>query len=203
MIRNIVFDMGMVLMEFHPLKACRAVAPDEAAAQELLAAIFTRPEWPRTDLGTISMEELGALAMASLTDPALRALVPGIIAGMPHNVVTPIPGMAAVVADLAARGFRLYLLSNAGMVFSDHRELVPGIETFSGVIFSALEGLVKPDPAIYTRLTERFELAPEECVFIDDVAKNIQTARELGWQGYVFDGDVAAIRRYFDALPNP
>ena len=122
---------------------------------------------------------------------------------MPHNVVTPIPGMAAVVADLAARGFRLYLLSNAGTVFSDHRELVPGIETFSGVIFSALEGLVKPDPAIYTRLTDRFELAPEECVFIDDVAKNIQTARELGWQGYVFDGDVAAIRRYFDALPNP
>ncbi len=203
MIRNIVFDMGMVLMDFHPLTACRAIAPDEAGAQALMNALFKRPEWAQTDEGNITLEALGELAMESLTDRALRPLIPALLAGMPSNVLSPIPGMDAVVDALLLRGFRLYLLSNAGQRFSQHRGVIPRIEKFSGVVFSADEGLVKPDPALYQRLTERYGLLPEECVFIDDLPRNVQTAVELGWQGYPFDGDIPALVAFLDTLPNP
>ncbi len=203
MIRNIVFDMGMVLMDFHPMAACRAAAPDEEGAQQLYAAVFAHPEWAGLDDGTLTEAELARRAMARLTDERLRSLVPGLLGGMPNNVLSPIPGMKAVTEGLLARGFGVYLLSNAGLNVSLHREIVPGLEAFHGVVFSVEEQAVKPDPEIYLRLTGRYGLAPEECLFIDDLPRNVEAARTLGWQGYVFDGDVAALQRMLEGLAQP
>ena len=75
MIRNIVFDMGMVLMDYHPLAASRAVAPDEESAQKIYETLFRCPEWAMTDEGTLALEELAPVAAANLNDPALAALI--------------------------------------------------------------------------------------------------------------------------------
>lgn len=203
MIRNIVFDMGMVLMDFHPLAACRAAAPDEDGAQKLHAAVFAHPEWAGLDDGTLTEAQLAQNAMARLADTRLRALVPEVLGGMPYNVLSPIPGMKEVTDRLIARGFRVYLLSNAGLNVSEHREIVPGLDAFHGVVFSVEEKVVKPDPEIYRRLTRRYGLAARECLFIDDVPRNVEGARALGWQGQVFDGDVPALRRMLETLPAP
>lgn len=203
MIRNIVFDMGMVLMDFHPMAACRAAAPDEEGAQQLYAAVFGHPEWAGLDDGTLTEAELARRAMERLTDERLRALVPGLLGGMPDNVLSPIPGMRAVTDGLIARGFHVYLLSNAGVNVSEHREIVPGLDAFHGVVFSVEEQVVKPDPAIYERLTARYGLAAEECLFIDDLPRNVAAAQTLGWQGYVFGGDVAALQKMLDGLARP
>ncbi len=200
MIRNVVFDMGMVLMDYHPLVACRAVAPDEAGAQALNATLFSHPEWIRVDEGNIELDELGRHAKARLADPALRPLIDALLDGMPENILTPIPGMSAVVTELLAGGFRLYLLSNAGTLVSRRRAIIPHIERFSGVLFSADEKIIKPDAAIYRLLTERYGLVPDECLFIDDNPDNCATARALGWSAYRFDGDVPALRGVLDTL---
>ncbi len=200
MIRNVVFDMGMVLMDYHPLAACRAVAPDEAGAQALNAALFSHPEWIKVDEGGIELSELGRHAKARLADPALRPLIDALLDGMPENILAPIPGMGEVVESLLAGGFRLYLLSNAGTLVSRRRAIIPHIERFSGVLFSADERIIKPDAAIYRLLTERYGLVPDECLFIDDNEDNLNGARRQGWQGYRFDGDVPALRRALDAL---
>ena len=72
---------------------------------------------------------------------------------------------------------------------------MPGAEYFDGMLISAEEKLVKPDPAIYERLFSRFHLRPEECFFIDDLPANIEAARRCGMDGYCFtDGDEAALR---------
>ncbi len=102
MIRNVVFDMGMVLMDYHPLAACRAVAPDEAGAQALNAALFSHPEWIKVDEGGIELSELGRHAKARLADPALRPLIDALLDGMPENILAPIPGMGEVVESLLA-----------------------------------------------------------------------------------------------------
>ncbi len=201
MIRNIIFDMGMVLMDYHPLSACRAVAPDEAAAERLCSALFFDPDWAKLDEGTISMEALCQNTKARLADTGLEPLVPMLIDGIPENIITPLPGMDTVTAWLLASGYRLYLLSNACLAVSRKRALIPHLEQFHGVLFSAEERLVKPNPAIYRLLTERYSLRPEECLFIDDNEANVQTARNLDWQGYRFNGDIAALRELLDGLP--
>lgn len=203
MIRNLVFDMGMVLLDYHPLQACRAVAKDEAAAQQIMDALFSHPEWVGLDDDSITEAELARRAMARIPDPATSALVPALLHGMPHNVLSPIPGMAEVLDALFTRGFRIYLLSNAGWNVSQNRDMIPRIARFHGVVFSVEEKLLKPNPALYRRLTDRYGLAPAECLFIDDLPKNVEGARSVGWQAYQFNGDVAALSRFFESLPNP
>jgi putative hydrolase of the HAD superfamily len=199
-IRNIVFDMGMVLMDYHPLEACRAVAPDEASAQKLCASLFMDPEWIRLDDASLEPEELGRRAQARLDNEALRPLIPALLDGMPYNTLSPIPGMAEVVDWTLAADFRVYLLSNACRAVSEHPEIIPRLEKFHGVMFSYDEKVLKPNPVFYRRLTERFGLNPGECFFIDDNADNVEGARDAGWQAYRFDGDVPALRRELEAL---
>ena len=203
MIRNIVFDMGMVLMDYHPLAASRAAAPDEESAQKVYEALFHCPEWLMTDAGTRTMAQLEAAAIDNLDAPALRALIPPLIAGMPWNVLSPIPGAAEMVDAVLARGFGVYLLSNASEMVSNHPDVIPGIEKFHGVVISAKEKLVKPDAAIYRRLTDRFGLDPAQCLFVDDMPANVAGAQAVGWQGYVHDGDTAKLAAMLQALPNP
>ena len=200
MIRNIVFDMGMVLMDYHPLAACRAVAPDEESAQRLCDALFFHPDWALSDEGVITDEALAANAKARLADPGLRPLIDLLMAGIPQNVLSPLPGMTEIEEELLARGYRLYLLSNASLSVSLHREVVPGLERFHGVIFSADEKLVKPNPALYRLLSERFGLEPSECFFVDDNERNVEGARNAGWQGFHFTGDTAALRETLAGL---
>ena len=199
MIRNVVFDMGMVLMDFHPLEACRAVAPDDESAKKVYAALFDHPEWVRLDDGSIQEDELARHAMARLPDEPLRAVVPQVMKGMPYNILSPMPGMPELVDWVFNSGFRVYLLSNAGLMVSRNREIIPRIERFNGVVFSAEEKLMKPNAALYRVLTDRYRLKPEECLFIDDNAANTEAARQLGWQAHVYQGDLPALRRVLDA----
>jgi len=200
MIRNIVFDMGMVLMDYHPLEACRAATGNETDAQAVYAALFTHPEWVKLDDNTIEQDELGRRAQARLSDPRLRPLVPQLLNGMPWNVLTPIPAMIDTARWALDAGYGVYLLSNANLAVSRHREVVPLLDRFHGVLFSADEGLVKPNPAIYRLLTRRYRLVPEECLFIDDNTENAEAARREGWQAYRFDGNAEALRAYLEAL---
>ena len=143
---------------------------------------------------------LGRRAQALLKNAALRPLVPALLDAMPYNILTPLPGMAEVVDRVLAAGYRVYLLSNACRAVSEHREIIPRIEKFNGVMFSYDEKTLKPALAFYNRLTERFGLTPGECFFIDDVEVNVEGARKAGWQAYRFDGDVPALKRALDAL---
>lgn len=200
MIRNIVFDMGMVLMDYHPLTACREVAPDEESALKLKAALFDNPEWFRLDDGTLLLEELARRAQACLAEEELRPLIRRLAEGIPENILSPIPGMAETVDWVMEAGYRVYLLSNASLEVSRRRDMIPRIDKFDGVIFSADEKAVKPNPTLYRRLTDRFSLVPQECFFIDDNADNVQGARNLGWSAYLFDGDIPALRRALEGL---
>ena len=119
-----------------------------------------------------------------------------------HNaVMRPLAGMEQLVADLHDRGYRLYILSNAGHRFRTYEYKLPHPEYLSGILVSAEERMIKPDPRIFLRLCDKFSLKPEECLFIDDSAANVQGAESTGMTGYCFaDGDVARLRAYLDGL---
>ena len=140
MIRNIVFDMGMVLLDHDPLLPCIRHAGYEHA-QELCDAIFWHQEWGRMIDGGV-MDEQGYVpyAQARLADPQLKRLVPEILSDWYLDALYPKSGMDAVQRELLERGFRLYILSNAGFSFHKFSYKIKHIDRFSGIMVSPRNG---------------------------------------------------------------
>jgi putative hydrolase of the HAD superfamily len=95
----------------------------------------------------------------------------------------PNPSMIDLVRELRERGIRAALLTNNVREWEPlWRSKLPEVdELFEVIVDSAFVGLRKPDPAIYELTLERLGgVAPERCVFVDDLEPNCETARELG-----------------------
>ena len=107
----------------------------------------------------------------------------------------PLESMGELVRELKEMGYGIYLCSNASVRLLECYRIIPGIECFDGILFSAEVKCIKPQKEMYQHLFDRFQLKPEECFFIDDVMVNIEGARACGMDGYCFaDGDEAALR---------
>lgn len=185
MIKNIVFDMGKVLLAFEPQKYSHEVIPNADAAEAVLHELFLGPEWPMLDAGTITDEEAVKRVQSRIPQYA-----ESVIRAMEHwdDMLTPLPGMSEILAALKEKGYRLYVLSNMSMRFPgifENREI---FQYFDGYVFSSAEKIVKPDPAIYRCLLNRFRLKAEECLFIDDLPRNIEGAVGVGMSGHPFTG---------------
>lgn len=184
MIDTIVFDMGGVLVDFSAELFSKRLHIG-AEGQELLARHLLRTtDWVRLDRGTITEEEVLAHACARLPEE-LHAAVDYIVNHW-NEPISPVEGTADVARALKARGYTLYLLSNASRRQHDYWPDIPGSECFSGTLISADVHLLKPEAAIYAELFRKFALRPEQCLFIDDFPPNIEAAENAGMQGVVF-----------------
>ena len=184
MIKNILFDMGNVLIRFEPKQYVKNAGLSESDQQLLLRELYGSIDWVRLDRGTITEEEVYAHACARL--PAeLHAAAEYIIYHWNEPIV-PITGTADVVRELKARGYTLYLLSNAARRQHTYWHDIPGSECFSGTLISADVHLLKPEAAIYQALFDKFDLTASSCLFIDDFPPNIEAAENAGMQGIVF-----------------
>ena len=143
MIRNIVFDMGMVLLDHDPLLPCIRHAGRERA-QALCDGIFWHPEWMELlDGGVMDEQAYIPRAQSRFEDPEMKRLVAEILNDWYLDALYPKSGMEAVQKDLLDRGFRLYVLSNAGYSFHKFSYKIKHIDRFSGIMVSAEE---RPQP---------------------------------------------------------
>jgi putative hydrolase of the HAD superfamily len=102
---------------------------------------------------------------------------------------------------LRERGYRLAMLTNNVREWEPRwRAMLPVDELFDVVVDSAFVGLRKPDPAIYRLTCERLGVAPERCLFVDDVAVNCEAARDLGMAAVLFRSSEQAIAEMREAL---
>lgn len=184
MIRNLIFDFGKVLVDFDFIAFFRRIIPDEERLwafapvlyNDALPQALDREERPFDDI----MQEV--IERNPEYEHELRAfcrLYPDIVTG-------EVPGMRDLLTRLKAEGFRLYGLTNwCSKVHITMRQY--GIfQLLDGSIISSEEHLIKPEPAIYQRLFDKFGLKPEECLFTDDKAENIEGGKQLGMDGIVF-----------------
>lgn len=203
MIRNVVFDMGMVLMNYDPFMPClRHANGDEALANRLCDAIFNHPEWGRYIDGGLT-DDMGYLSLVEqrLTDPAERALAKEILQDWYLDGLFPDTRMRPVIQQLLDGGYHLYLLSNVGYSFQLFRYKMPFLNRFDGVLLSCEEKLRKPDTAIYNRLCQKFGLKAEECLFVDDLQRNIDGAEAAGLHGHCFaDGNIQSLLAHLQSL---
>lgn len=205
MIRNVVFDMGNVLLEYRPITACLRHAGNPSDAQAILEALFMAPEWEhKLDGCFITEAEMLEIAHHRLPTQELRELCTRVFEDFHEDALTPMAGMDKIIEELHERGFRLFLLSNVGERFYSYKHKLPRGDLFDGMLLSGEEKLLKPDPAIYHRILEKFSLQAQECLFVDDWQVNVDAAISTGMAGYVFLGsEREALSAYLDGLEDP
>lgn len=198
MIKNIVFDMGKVLIRFDPdLFMDRVgVAPED---RELLRReVYQSLEWAKMDRGSLT-DAQAAEIMCSRLPERLHSQVHRLVDQWDRPIL-PVEGMEALIRQLKEKGYGIYLLSNASLRQHCYWPRIPGSDCFDGTLISADEHLVKPQFEIYRRLFEKFSLVPEECLFVDDAPLNIEGGCSCGMPGIVFHNDAQELKQKMQAF---
>ena len=184
MIRNLIFDIGNVLTDFRWKEFLQDKGFDEEMIARIAAASVQNPLWCEFDRGTWTEEELmqAFVKEAPQLEKELHLAYDDI-----HGMVTPREYAIPWLQELKSKGYGVYYLSN----FSKKAEVECSVclnflPYMDGGILSYQEKLIKPDPAIYTLLLERYGLMAEESVFLDDTLANVEAARKLGIHGIWF-----------------
>ena len=195
MIRNLVFDMGNVLIHYIPqVFMDRLGVPAED--QPLLAReVFGSVEWIRMDRGTLGQEEAVAAMEARLPRRLWEYARRLVLGWWLDGPLMPVEGMAALLEELKGLGYGLYLLSNATVRQPEYFPGIPGSQFFDGAVISAHWQVLKPEREIYEILFREYGLEPSECFFVDDLNINVEGALCAGMDGYIFDGDVGRLRQ--------
>lgn len=193
MIKNILFDMGNVLILFDRnlfLSRLNISAEDKAL---LYREVFASVDWAHMDRGT-KTEKTALESICRRLPERLHAAAEELVFHWDEPLI-PIPGMLELVEELKANGYGIYLLSNASVRQHAYWPRIEASRFFDGTLISADAQVMKPQPEIYRLCLQRFGLKAEECFFIDDVAANIEGAIFCGLSGAVFHGDAALLRK--------
>lgn len=183
--RNIIFDLGNVLITFDPLDFLTHLLNDGEKVRLCHSLIIQSPEWRELDRGLISVEQAKSIFIER--QPALREAVELFFQHW-LSMFQPIPETVALVDELRAAGYRLYVLSNIiRESYEDLRERLTFWDRFEGIVVSYALKTAKPEPAIYRYLLDHYRLQPEECLFIDDMEANVAGARAVGIPAVRFD----------------
>lgn len=177
--------MGNVLLAYNPEGYVQKIIQDPDAGKNVLKELFYGPEWEQLDADDITEEQIVRQVQRRIPQYADSVKL---AMDLWHSDLTPVAGMADIIGRLKEKGYKIYLLSNTSLRFLKFYKKVELFQEFDGFLISAKEKLMKPDPAIYRRLCERYGLIPQECLFIDDLQKNIDGAIHAGWKGHRFTG---------------
>ena len=196
MIRNYIFDFGNVLGRYMPEEMTAAIVSDPNDAAVICPVVFDRLYWDKLDCGTITDDEVKAGICSRLPQKYHQSACR--IYDLWHTLMPPVPQMRELVADIKTQGGRIYLLSNISIGFAEQYHEVEWIRDlfslFDGLVFSGTIGTAKPNRDIFEYILSRYDLRPEESVFIDDSPLNLAACEEVGIRGILFNGDAPKVR---------
>ena len=193
MIKNIVFDMGNVIIRFDRDAFIDRFGVSEEDRRILLREIFLSPEWVMMDRGTLTDEQAADILCPRVPEH-LRDIARK-LNGFWDRPILEVEGIEPLIEELKDKGYGIYLLSNASCRQPDYWQRVPAARFFDGTLISYSVKLVKPMPEIYEKFFEKFSLKREECFFIDDSPANIEASLYVGMPGAVFHNDIHRLRR--------
>jgi 2-haloacid dehalogenase len=181
-----VFDLGGVLIDWDPRYLYRKLLADEAAVEEFLATVCT-PEWnAEQDRGRPFAEGVAELVERH---PVHAAAITAYHERWTEMLGGDIAGTVELLDELRDTGVPLYALTNwSAETFGIARERYQFLEWFDGVLVSGEERMIKPDPAIFRLLLDRFGLDPGAAFYVDDSPANVAAAGGLGFDAVRFTG---------------
>ena len=197
MIKNIVFDLGRVMVEFDPVAYLRGFGYPEELVQKLFDIVFGH-DWYLHDRGDYATIDDLRLALTQKY-PAYAAELNAVLRGDWVKIHYLKTDTADYMAELKRRGYRIYILSNLSVESYEYIRQYDFFRLIDGGVFSYQERSCKPEEKIYRTLLDRYSLVPEETVFLDDNPDNIAAADRLGIHGVLFT-DLATAKEQTERL---
>ncbi len=178
MIKNVIFDIGDVLIDFRWREHMVDMGFSEECIATLARTMIHDPLWDELDMGIRSHDDIVADMKAAA--PMYANEIDRYFA-QPMGLIRVRPRSAGWLRELRERGLGIYLLSNyPRRMFEQHSEVFDFLPFVDGMVVSSHVNLMKPDPAIYHALLDKYGLRAGECVFVDDRPVNTEAAARLG-----------------------
>ena len=183
MIKNIIFDLGNVIINYNQKKIINNFTEKEEEIKYIYDEIFHAPEWTLMDLGDITNDEAieiinkrNEFKYEKLTQEFLHEW---------HKKQPINRDIVEIAKILKNNGYNLFVLSNMANQTYEYFKNDEFFSLCTGIVISAHEHVKKPDEKVYRLLLNRYNLNAEECLFIDDddSGKNYETANKIGIQG--------------------
>ena len=198
MIKNIVFDLGNVLISFKPSKYFDNKRYPQTIKSKIISDIFNSREWKLLDNGELTTEE--AIESISKSSSLNRDEISHIFK-LRTEIMFPLDQNVRLLPELKKRGFRLFFLSNFPIdIFEEIKTGYYFFKYFDGGIISSEVKFSKPDIRIYQILLEKYSLNSFDCLFIDDIEENVKAAEVAGMKGLITYGSPEISREIEIAL---
>ncbi|MEG0069438.1 HAD family hydrolase [Cetobacterium sp.] len=182
--KNIVFDIGNVLLEFRPKDFLKGLGFDKDINTRLYHLIFLSEEWKELDRGVIDYDI--AYNIFSTKAPELKTEIRTVLDRW-HETLTPIYENVKLLKDLKEYGYNIYYLSNFHKdAYEKMYHKYDFLRIGNGGVISYQVNTLKPDHHIYATLLSKYDLNPTETLFIDDSYENVEEAQKIGFQGILF-----------------
>ena len=182
--RNIIFDFGNVLVQWHPELIYGEYFGDEAKAWWFLRHVADNEWRGRIDAGESTT---ACIAELKARQPEYSEAIELYRSRWREMLTGEVPGMREVINELRAKGYEIYGLTNWSMeTFPAARERFGILQMIDRYVVSGAERLIKPDHRLFHVLLDRYGLIAGECVFVDDNSDNVAAAETLGMKGIVF-----------------
>lgn len=184
MIKTVIFDIGNVLTEFAWEEYLHSFDLPKEVIKKFADASINHKVWREYDLGNLTDEEI--VDNFILNAPELEKEIKMVYKSI-HGMIKKVDYAIPWIQELKARGYQVLVLSNfSSKALKDCEEAMDFLPYTDGGILSFRDHLIKPMPEIYELLIERYRLNPQECVFLDDLQRNIDGADKLGIHTILF-----------------
>lgn len=178
MIKNIIFDVGEVLLGYRWKAMLMEYGLTEEKANEVGETMFGDPLWNTLDLAALTVEEIIEEYQKKYPKQA-ESIAWFIENGEKMHVAKP--DVWEKIPRLKEKGYGIYLLSNySEELFKKHTADASFMQEIDGMVVSYQVHITKPDKRIYHHLLNKYDLKPEECIFFDDRAENTEAAKKIG-----------------------
>lgn len=194
MYKNILLDMGNVIMDFSPDYILSMFTHDPKLINFLKYKIVYTDTWAKSDKGEFSEDEVYRNVIKDL-DEKYHSLTKDIIYTW-YKYKTDNTEMYELMKELKNKGYKLFLCSNAAESFYKYADDIKAFELLNGKVVSADIKMVKPNKEFFEYVLKTYNLKPDECFFIDDLTKNIIGAYKCGIDGYQYNGNITLLREF-------
>ena len=185
MYKNIIFDLGNVLLDFNPRGYLKSKISDDKL-EDVFKAIFSSEEWVMLDRGTITEKE-AINNIISRNSTYINEI--NLAFDNWYDLLKPIEETVEILMSLKENGYKIYYLSNFHeLAFGEVTKKNKFFELFDGGVVSYAEKLIKPEEDIYKLILERYKLNPNESIFVDDMEANVEGANKVGIKTILFKG---------------
>ena len=192
MLKNLVFDLGNVLVEFRPIDYMLRIGFKPEIAIELNKLIFANPMWNEFDRGTITIESY--CEKLKEENPQFSAEIDKVFdSGWVSNMFILDRDVSRFLEEMSHK-YRIFILSNVSECVLEYIKTLGFWRHVTGGTYSYLIGACKPEKEIYETFFRENNLNPRECLFLDDKPENIQAAQKLGMKGIVFKKNLEEVK---------